>query len=151
MLETVSLESYRTQKQATVEIALEDEDATIDPSPVGQAPGQMELELERLSMIIKTFHERYGNIDWKNEDKIRRVMTEELPATVAADTAYQNAVKQGDRQNARFELERVLSLAIAALVQDHSELYKQYTQDPDFKRQLSDDIFTLTYQPRPTP
>ena len=40
ILETVSLESYRTQKQETIAILLEDEDATIDPAVVGMTPVQ---------------------------------------------------------------------------------------------------------------
>ena len=151
VLETVSLDSYRTEKQATIAIKLEDEDATIDPPPIGPGYGQIEIEIERLSIILKTFHERYGNIDWKDADKIRKVITEELPATVSADTAYQNAIKQGDRQNAKLELDRALKQAIAALVFDHSELYKQFMQDPDFKRQVSDDIFALTFNLAPAP
>jgi len=145
ILETVSLESYRTEKRATIRILLKDEDATIDPFPVGPGYGPIEIELERLSIILKTFHERYGNIDWKDGDQIRRLITEELPATVAADKAYQHAIRQGDRENARLEMARALKAAIAVLVYDHAELYKQFTQDPDFNRQVSDDIFALTF------
>jgi type I restriction enzyme, R subunit len=45
---------------------------------------------------------------------------------------------------------RVLAKAISDMVMDHSELYKHFTQNPDFKRQLLDDIFGLTYRRNPS-
>ena len=50
-----------------------------------------EPEVDRLSNILKTFNDQFGNIDWKDADKIRKVIAEEIPAKVAADKAYQNA------------------------------------------------------------
>ena len=39
---------------------------------------------------------------------IRKLITEEIPAKVAADTAYQNAKKNSDKQNARIEHDKAL-------------------------------------------
>ena len=36
-------------------------------------------------------------------DRVRRMITEEIPDRVAADTAYQNAKANSDEQNARIE------------------------------------------------
>ena len=55
-------------------------------------------ELEQLSNIIKKFNELFGNIDWKDADKIRKVIAEEIPDKVAADTAYQNAMNNSDKE-----------------------------------------------------
>jgi type I restriction enzyme R subunit len=60
-----------------------------------------EPEFDRLSNIIRAFNDQFGNIDWKDADKIRRVIAEEIPAKVAADRSYQNAMKHSDKQNAR--------------------------------------------------
>lgn len=40
----------------------------------------MEPELERLSNILKTFNEMFGNVQWGDADRIRRLVTEEIPA-----------------------------------------------------------------------
>jgi len=40
---------------------------------------------------MRSFNEPFGNIDWKDADKIRKVIGEEISNKVAADTACQNA------------------------------------------------------------
>ena len=59
-----------------------------------------EPELDRLSNILKTFNDQFGNIPWTDADRVHRLITEEIPAKVAADTAYQNAqaeLRQAER------------------------------------------------------
>jgi type I restriction enzyme, R subunit len=79
-------------------------------------------------------------------DKIRKVISEEIPAKVAADKAYQNAMKNSDRQNARIEHDRALQRVILDLLSDHSELFKQFSDNASFKKWLSDTLFNLTYE-----
>ena len=59
-----------------------------------------EPELDRLSNILKAFNDQFGNIPWTDADRVQQLITEEIPAKVAADTAYQNA-KQNSRQAER--------------------------------------------------
>ena len=82
---------------------------------------------------------------WKDGDKIRQVISEEIPAKVAADKAYQNAKKNSDKQNARIEHDRALGRVMMELLTDHTELFKQFSDNPGFKKWLSDTIFTATY------
>ena len=58
---------------------------------------------DRLSNILKNFNDQFGHILWEDEDRVRRLITEEIPAKVAEDTAYRNARENSDRQNARIE------------------------------------------------
>ena len=67
-------------------------------------------------------------------------------AKVAADKAYQNAMKNSDKQNARIEHDRALQRVILDLLSDHSELFKQFSDNASFKKWLSDTIFNLTYE-----
>jgi len=46
-----------------------------------------EPEMDNLSNIIKAFNDQFGNIEWKDGDKICKVIAEEIPAKVAADAA----------------------------------------------------------------
>lgn len=64
ILETVDIDSYRVEKQATEKIILADEDAEIDPVPAMGGGHKPELELDLLSNIIKTFNDQWGNIPW---------------------------------------------------------------------------------------
>jgi len=59
--------------------------------------------LDRLSNIIKAFNDQFGNIDWEDADRIHNLITEVIPARVAADTAYRNAREKSDKQNVRIE------------------------------------------------
>ena len=77
---------------------------------------------------------------------MRRLITEEIPARVAADMAYQNAMKNSDRQNARIEHDKALLRVIVALLADDTELFKQFSDNESFKRWLTDTVFDLTYQ-----
>lgn len=98
-----------------------------------------------LSNIILVFNEQFGSIGWKDADKICRVIAEDLPVRVAADKAYQNAMKNSDRQNARIEHNNALQRAILDLVSVHADLFKQFMENPAFKNWLSDTVFLATY------
>jgi type I restriction enzyme, R subunit len=146
ILETIDMESYRVEVWENLKIMLLDEDATINPVPTATTGGRPEPELDRLSNIIKSFNDQFGNIEWQDPDKIRHLITEELPARVAADPAYQNAMAQGDRQNARLEHDRALQGIITGMVADHTELFKQFMDNDAFKRWLSESSFVSSYQ-----
>ena len=38
--------------------------------------------------VLKTFNDQFGHILWEDEDRVRRLIPEEIPAKVAEDTAY---------------------------------------------------------------
>src|SRR5262249_45110166 len=101
ILETIDMDSYRVEVKAAMPIALPDENSEIGPVPTGAAGHLVEPELERLSNILKAFNEQFGNIPWTDADRVHKMITENLPAQVSADVAYQNAKKNADRQNAR--------------------------------------------------
>ncbi len=145
ILEAIDMDSYRVEKQAVQEIRLADEDSEIDPVPDGGGGSKADPEMERLSNIIREFNDRFGNIEWKDQDKIQRVIAEELPKKVAEDKAYQNAMANSDRQNARIEHDKALGRAMTDLLADHTELFKRFSDDESFRRWLSEMIFAATY------
>ena len=146
ILETIDMDSYRSEVQEDQRIQLADEDAEIDPILISGGGKKAEPEIDHLSNIIKAFNDHFGNIDWKDADKIREVITEELPVKVALDKAYQNAMKQDDKQNARIEHDKALERVIVEMLTDHTELFKQFMDNPSFKKWLADTIFNETYK-----
>ncbi|MYB75755.1 MAG: type I restriction endonuclease subunit R, partial [Chloroflexi bacterium] len=146
ILEAIDMDSYRVEKQAMREIFLPDENAEIDPVPTENGGLKPEAETDRLSNIIREFNDLFGNVDWSNRDKITAVISEELPARIAQDGAYQNAMVNADRQNARIELESALGRVVTELVADHTELYKQFHENPSFHRWLCAKLFETTYR-----
>jgi type I restriction enzyme R subunit len=141
------MDSYRVEVHTAISIALADQDAEIEPVPTTGGGHKPEPELDRLSNILRAFNDQFGNIDWKDADKIRWVISEEIPAKVAADRAYQNAMKHSDKQNARIEHDKALQRVLFELLSDHTELFKQFSDNAAFKKWLTDTIFTPTYTP----
>ena len=147
ILETVDMDSYRVEVKASLKIALPDEDGQVEPVPTSGGGKKLDPELDHLSNIIKDFNDQFGNIEWKDVDKIRKLISEEIPQKVSADKAYQNAIKNSDRQNARIEHDKALERVVVDLLTDHMELFKQFSENPSFKKWLRDSNFNVTYQP----
>ena len=147
ILEAIDMDSYRVEKNAVQSIQLPEEDAEIDPVPTSAGGQKPEPEFDLLSNILNEFNDFFGNIDWQDADKIHQVITEDLPAKVSANTAYQNAMAHSGEQNARIELAKALGQAVTDLVVDHTELFKQFNDNGDFHDWLLARIFAMTYKP----
>jgi len=145
ILETIDMDSYRAEKLATQKIQLPDEEAEIEAVPVGSGEFQVETELDRLSNILATFNDQFGNIAWSDEDRIHALITQEIPKRVAEDGAYYNARQNSDKQNARIEHDKALGRVVTALLKDDTELFKQFMDNESFRKWLSDTVFGLTY------
>ncbi len=148
ILEAIDMDSYRVEKKAAMKIQLPDQNAEIEPVPTSGGGRMPEPEIDRLSNILKTFNEQFGNISWTDEDRVRQLITQEIPAKVAADTAFKNAMKNTP-QNARIEHDKALGRVMTALIQDDTELFKQFSDNPSFKKWLTDTIFAMTSEAPP--
>ena len=145
ILEAIDMDSYRVEKKAAMKIQLPDENAEIEPVPTTGGGYMPEPELDRLSNILKTFNDQFGNIPWTDSDRVHKLITEEIPAKVAADSAYQNARRHSDKQNARIEHDKALRKVMTDLLSDHTQLFKEFQDNDSFKKWLSDMIFRVTY------
>jgi len=145
ILEAIDMDSYRVEKQAAQRVLLADQDAEIDPVPTEGGGHRPDPELDRLSNIIRGFNDLFGNITWEDGDRIRQLIATEIPNKVAANAAYQNAMQNSDKQNARIEHDKALGNVIVGLMKDDTELFKQFSDNPEFKRWLADAIFSATY------
>ena len=151
ILDAIDLDSYRVEKQAMQRIMLPDEDAEIDPVPNGGSGHRAELELDRLSNILRTFNEHFGDIPWEDADRVRQLIIETIPERVREDTAFRNAQRNSDRQNARIEHDKALVRVMTAVMRDDTELFKQFMDNASFKRWMTDTVFDLAYEPPATP
>lgn len=147
ILETIDMDSYRAEKQAAMRIDLADEDGAIEPVPTSGGGYKPEPELEHLSEIVKTFNDQFGNIGWTDSDRVEKIITEDIPERLAADKAYQNARLNSDKQNARIEHDKALRRVITALLNDDTELFRQFSDNDSFRRWLTNVSFDLTYAP----
>lgn len=103
--------------------------------------------MDLLSKIIMDFNDMFGNINWNDADNIQRQILA-IPEMVSKDKKYQNAMKNSDEQEARTESERALQQVIFSIMADNMELFKQFQDNPSFKKWLSDMVFNMTYDPK---
>ena len=143
ILESVDMDSYRTEKQATTNIVLADEDAEVDPIQVERSGGIQEPLLEPLSLILEEFNKTWGNS--LTDPEQAKELIKSMPEKVNKDTAYQNAKMHSDRQNAQVELNAALKRQVVAMLRCNTEFYKLYTEDPYFEQWLNEQIFRETY------
>ena len=144
ILESIDMDSYRAEKRAVQRILLSEDAPEIDPAAVEGGGGKPEPELDPLSVILREFNDLFGNIQWGDEDRVRRLISEDIPQRVRANPAYGNALRQGDPQNARIEHDAALGKVVMELMQDDAEFFRQFSDNDSFRDWLARRIFELT-------
>ena len=145
ILDAIDMDSYRAEKQAMQQISLPDEDAEIEPVPTTGGGHLPEPELDRLSNILSDFNDLWGT-EWDDSDRVHQLITQTIPARVAADTAFLNARQNSDRENARIEHDKALRDVMISVMNDDTKLFKKFMDDSDFRRWLTDTVFGLAYE-----
>ncbi|MBN2896964.1 MAG: hypothetical protein JXK05_13850 [Campylobacterales bacterium] len=65
------------------------------------------------------------------------------PVRVAADAAYQNAIKNMPH-SARIESDKALARVMLSVLKDDTELFKQFSDNLEFKRWMQDMVYGMT-------
>jgi type I restriction enzyme R subunit len=136
MLELIDLDSYRIDKQNQQRLALPDDDATLDPAPVCAGGFKPEPELDPLSVIVTNFNDQYGT-SFSDEDRIRRLIRDEIAPQVAQDQRYRNA-RANTPNTAAIELDAALNRVVDPLFLDQTEFYKQFKDNALFRNFVRD-------------
>ena len=142
ILETIDMDSYRVEKKAVMQIALSDSDAEIGPVPTDANGRKPEAELDRLSNILKTFNDQFGTL-FTDTDRVARRIRDDIAPKVAADAAYQNA-KQNTPHTARLAHDNALASVMQHLLNDDTQVYKEFVQNESFKRFVGDMVYAIT-------
>ena len=143
ILDAIDMDSYRVEKRAVQQIILPDEDAAIEPVPTSGGGHVPEADLDRLSNILRTFNDHFGDIAWEDADRVRQLITQTIPARVAEDTAFRNARQNSDDENARIEHGKALLRVMTSVMKDDTELFKQFMDNEGFKRWMTDTVYEL--------
>ena len=141
ILDTIDMDSYRLEKRAVQQIMLADQNAEIEPVPTSGGGRSPEPAMERLSNIVETFNTLFGNIEWDDGDRVLELITNTIPAKVAADPAFRNARQNSDEANARIEHDAVLGRIVTTMMKDNAMLFKQFMDNEEFKRWMTDRVF----------
>lgn len=144
VIEMVDFDKYRTIRQAEQSIVLEDKDSEIDPVPTGSGQRPSGPEKDALSVIIDEFNMRFGNIDWKNEDEVRRQLGE-LPKRIEEDENYRNVVQNNDAATAQIQFNDLITSVIADMLAEKAEFVEQYFKNNEMRQFVNEKIFNITY------
>ena len=146
ILETIDMDSYRVEKKAAMQIAAA-RCGRRDSSRCRRRAAA--TRLSRNWTVSRTSSRRSTTSSaislGLTPTVVHQLITQEIPARVAADIAYQNARKNDDKQNARIEHDKALERVMTAVLKDDTELFKQFMDNESFKRWLTDTVFGLTY------
>jgi len=143
MVELIDMDSYRIEKQEQRSVPLPDQDSTLDPAPVSAGGFKPEPELNPLSAILTNFNEQHGT-NFSDEDRIRRLIRDEIVPQVAQDQRYRNA-RANTPNTAGIELDAALNRAVDPLFLDQTEFYKQFKDNPlfrNFVREIVEKLIT---------
>ena len=148
LLDSINMDSYKPSKFETKKINLVAEPGIVAPIPVEVGGGKPELELDTLENILNVFNQRFGNIEWSDEDKVQKILTKQLPAEMKEDKEIMEAIKYSpDRQNAKMASDNRLEELMQQYLFSQTEIFKKFTQDLDFQRRYKEFMFdTLVEQ-----
>ena len=148
ILDDVDMEIYRVSRQGMTNIALEEEDSEVTPLSIVESGQQRDLDFDSLENIIETFNQRFGDIEWEDSDKVRKILSEEIPNDLKANSDTIQTIQTSDQQNAKIASDRKLAEFMQKLLFTHTEIYKKFTDDPDFKSRYEEFIFDILRQQR---
>ena len=93
--------------------------------------------------IIKSFNDRWGNTEWCKNDKVKKMLFEDLPAEIALDEEYIKATKQASAQNTKITFNNMMEEKFQDLMFDFTDLYRDFSDNKDFKQDVLGMMFDI--------
>ncbi len=115
------MDSYRVERRSVQKVLLPGEEGEIGPAPVGGGGHAPEPELDRLSNVLRWFDDLFGKIPWE-------------------DAAFRNALHKSDEQTACVEHAKILQEVMTSWMKDDTKLFKQFTDNQDFKQWMANTV-----------
>ncbi len=93
---------------------------------------------------LKTFNEMFATSNGRTRTRSRRSSRRSSGEGVRRQGLPERH-EEFDKQNARIEHDKALERAVIELLSDHTELFKQFSDNASFRKWLSETIFASTY------
>lgn len=140
LIEAIDFDQYRLVKGEELKIELENEDAEIDPIPVGQPKGKTQPLMAKLSDILDDFN----GINWTNKEEAKRQL-EQMPVRLELDEAYVNAVKNSNKETAEQQFNKSMMMIAVQMLNENTEFTRNYLDNPDFRNFINQRVFQTSY------
>jgi type I restriction enzyme R subunit len=142
IIESIDMDSYRPSKQTTESIVLESVPGYVTPIPVGVGGRKSDQELDTLENIISVFNQRFGDIEWKDKDKVNQFLTQQIPTDMKADSKVMDAINTSpDKQNAKISSDKKVEELMQQYLFSQTEIFKKFSTDQDFQRRYKEFVF----------
>lgn len=146
IIESIDMDSYRPSKGETKNISLGTDVGTVESIPVDVRGGKPIPDFDTLENILKVFNQRFGDIDWTDADKVNKILTEEIPADMKADSEIMKDIASSpDKQNARISSDKKLADLMQRYLHTQTEIYKKFSSDKDFEKRYKEFVFDLLW------
>ena len=143
ILDAIDMDSYRADVKTTMKLALEDEDAEIDPANVTSAGAKPEPEYDVLSSIVRSFNDVFADAGFSDADRVARQATGPMMDALVSNDQLRRIAASTDPQNQRIEFDLALKDSVNANWLDHYELFDKLDKDPQFKTAFGEHMFKL--------
>ncbi|MCD8290760.1 MAG: DEAD/DEAH box helicase family protein, partial [Prevotella sp.] len=138
LIDAVDLDRYRLEKNKERAIELKNEDKEILPVPTTINPGY-KPDLQNLSEIELHFNELFGNIDWRDEDLVRKQVNE-IVERVTQDDSVRNSMLNSDLVTAYQDCDEQVDSQMADSKATYTQLMDYYWKNHEFKESLNEFI-----------
>lgn len=140
ILDNIDYDSYRIQLNDIKNIGLGG-DGILKPMTTDGSGGAGEVEIDVLSNIIQTFNDKFGNIDFGEDDKVKRLV-QNISDDIRTNSDFVKSTMNTDRQNMRVVFEDVATDTIQDyFMGDGFKIYKEFTNNDEFKKVFLAQLF----------
>lgn len=144
LIDAIDFDQYRSIRQEEAQFKMVNEDAGIEPVPVGGGGSTSDPDFDKLSNILEEFNATFGGIEWEHpEEAIEQIR--QLPERLAANENFSNAVRRSDEQTAEIESNNALFQIVVDLLSEKTEFARYYLDNPQFQAFVNQRVFNQAY------
>ena len=140
ILDNIDYDSYRIQLNDIQNIGLGG-DGILQPMSGDGSSGSAEPEIDILSNILQTFNDKFGNVDFGDDDKVKRLV-QNISDDIRTNSEFIKSTSNTDRQNMQVVFADVATNTIQDyFMGDGFKIYQQFTNNDDFKKVFLAQLF----------
>lgn len=138
ILNNVDLNSIRIILESKKDISLS---SNGELSPAGaDGSSKKEVELERLSNIVREFNTKFGGVDFGTNEKIAKELMD-LKDDIAKEQTFRDSL--GDEQNARRLFADIFKIQYLQFFKRNKDFFTQLDNKEEFKERVSNAIYEM--------
>lgn len=137
-LKSIDLQSYKLVKQDSGKIALQSDGELLPSTADGSKKPQDEQQW--LDEIVREFNQRYGDIEWGDEDKLKSDIRA-IKDDILGNDEFRLSVKNTDEQTTKNRINKALEDRIVQIYDINEKICEKLTQDEEFKTRFVERVF----------